>query len=84
MKRNEFVQIKQLNIKELTQKVDLLKREIADLTLDKNMKKLKDLKMISKKRKDLAQILTLVRQKEILAKLESSEEVKVNTVKEKI
>ncbi|MBI2334841.1 hypothetical protein HYU96_03480 [Candidatus Daviesbacteria bacterium] len=48
----------------------VLKQEIANLVLDKNMKKLKDLKMIFKKRKELARALTYVRQKELLAELE--------------
>lgn len=71
MKKNELVIIKGLTLKELKVKVKTLKKEIADLTLDKNMKKPKDLKSISKKRKELAQVLTIVRQKELLVELES-------------
>ncbi len=71
MKKNDFVQIKTLDISELMLKAKSLKIEIADLIMDKNMKKMKDLKMISKKRKDMAQILTVLRQKEILNMLES-------------
>lgn len=57
-------------MKELKVKLNSLKKEIADLTLDKNMKKLKDLKLVGKKKKELAQILTIVRQKEMLKVLE--------------
>lgn len=71
MKRKEFIQIKGLDLKELRLKTKSLKEEIANLTLDKNMKKLKDLKMISKKKKELAQILTVIGQKELLGQLES-------------
>lgn len=71
MKRNEFVQIKGSDLKELKSKAKTLKQEIADLVLDKNMKKLKDLKMISKKRKDLARILTVIGQKALLIELEN-------------
>lgn len=70
MKKNEFGQIKALDLKELKDKVKGLKKEIAELTIDKNMKKLKDLKSISKKKKEAAQVLTVIRQKELLAKLE--------------
>ena len=70
MKKQEFTQIKGLDIKELSGKTKELKKEIANLTMDKNMKKLKDLKSIYKKRKELAQILTVIRQKELLAQLE--------------
>ena len=70
MKKNDFKEIKGLDIKELTEKVKVIKKEIADLILDKNMKKLKDLKSISKKRKNLAQILTVMKQKELLLDLE--------------
>ncbi len=71
MKKNEFIQIKGLDIKELTIKVKTLRNDMANLIMDKNMKKLKDLKTISKKKKELAQILTVIRQKELLQKLES-------------
>lgn len=71
MKKNELTQIKESDIKELGSKSKAIRIEIADLTLDKNMKKLKDLKTISKKRIDLAQILTIIRQKELLGELES-------------
>lgn len=71
MKKKEFIQIKGLETKELQVKAQALRSEIADLTLDKNMKKLKDLKMVSKKRKELARILTVAREKELLIQLES-------------
>ncbi len=74
MKKQEFAQIKRLDLKELKSKAKMLQDEIANLILDKNMKKLKDLKMVSKKRKERAQLLTLVKQKELLQELESSAE----------
>lgn len=71
MKKNEFAQIKGLDLLQLRSKASAVKREIADLVLDKNMNKLKDLKMICKIRKDLAQVLTVIRQKQLLGELES-------------
>lgn len=71
MKKKEFIQIKGLDLKELNVKVTALRGEIANLTMDKNMKKLKDIKMISKKKKEVAQILTLIKQKTALLELES-------------
>lgn len=71
MKKQEYMQMKALDPKELSVKAKGLREEIANLTLDKNMKKLKDLKMVSKKKKELAQILTLMKQKELLGQLES-------------
>ncbi|MBI2600242.1 50S ribosomal protein L29 [Candidatus Daviesbacteria bacterium] len=70
MKKNDLIQIKGSDTKELRLKLRTLKGEVADLVLDKNMKKLKDLKKIGKKKKDLAQILTVLRQKELLQELE--------------
>lgn len=72
MKKNELTTVKNLDISQLKEKAKALKKEIADLTLDKNMKKLKDLKLISKKRKEIAQLLTLIKQKEIIGKLEET------------
>lgn len=74
MKKSEFMQIKTLGIKELADKAKVLKKEIAELGFDKNMKKLKDLKSISKKRKERAQILTVIKQKALLQDLESKTE----------
>ena len=70
MKKNELAQIKGLDLKELRLKAKSLKDEINNLVMDINMKKLKDIKMISKKRKDIARILTVIKQKQLLAKLE--------------
>lgn len=73
MKKNELVQIKGLNIKELKDKVKSQREAVANLTLDKNRSKLKDTKAVFKKRKDLAQVLTVLRQKEMLEQLESKQ-----------
>ncbi len=80
MKKNEFIQIKGLDLKELKTKVSSLRDEIANLVLDKNMKKLKDKKTILKKKKDLAQVLTVIRQKELLLELENKKEPKLTVV----
>ena len=73
MKKNEFVIIKGLDLKELKIKANALKKEIADLVMDKNMKKSKDLKLVSKRRKDLASVLTVLRQKQLLVELEAKQ-----------
>ncbi len=71
MKKNDFASLKGSDNKELILKVKALRQELADLVLDKNMKKMKDQRVIFKKRKDLAQVLTVLRQKQILQGLES-------------
>ena len=73
MKRTEFTQIKGLSVLELASKAKSIRKEIADLIIDNNMKKLKDTKLVFKKRKDLAQVLTVIRQKQLLEQLESKE-----------
>jgi ribosomal protein L29 len=70
MKRNDFNEIKRLDTKALLEKARVLRGELSDLILDKNMSKLADLKAISKKRKDIAQILTVVKQKQLLEQFE--------------
>lgn len=74
MKKNDFAEIKVLDMKALEKKAEDLREELAKLMLDKNMNNLKDLKAISKKKKDLAQIATVMRQKELLEMLQSTEE----------
>lgn len=77
MKKNELNQLKNLNLKELMEKAGQVKKELADLLIDKNMRKLKDIKSFNKKRKESAQILTVIEQKMSLAKLESKAEEKL-------
>lgn len=72
MKRNDLVEIKSLDTKALQLRVSDLKKEIDDLIIDKNMNKLNDLKAISKKRRDVAQISTIINQKLALEKLEKN------------
>jgi ribosomal protein L29 len=69
MKKKDFVLIKNLNVSELLEKAGSLKKDIADLHMDKNMKKLKDLKSVGKKRRERAAVLTILRQKQLLEQL---------------
>lgn len=71
MKKNDLTQVKSLDLKELILKSKTIRDEIAGLVIDLNMKKLKDLKSVSKKRIDLAQVLTVIRQKQLLMEVES-------------
>ncbi len=71
MKRNDFVIIKGLGIAELILKASGIKNELSNLIFDKNMKKLKDLKVCSKKKKERAQLLTLIKQKQSLEELKA-------------
>lgn len=75
MKRTEFTQIKGLSVLELASKAKSIRKEIADLIIDNNMKKLKDTRLVFKKRKDLAQVLTVIRQKQLLEQLESKSQM---------
>lgn len=82
MKRNDLTDTKALDIKTLKGKAKNLKEEIAEMVMQRNMSSLKDTKSISKRRKDLAQILTILTQKEYLAlfeKVEGEEQKEVVT-----
>lgn len=74
MRKKDFINIKTFDIPSLLKMAEDKKDQLVDLVIDKNMKKLKDLKSVSKIKKDIAQILTLVRQKELLQELESKVE----------
>ena len=65
--------VKNMDIKSVLATVKVLQGEIGDLMIDKNMSKLKDLKSVGKKRKDLARTLTVLTQKRMLEKLEKQE-----------
>lgn len=76
MKQNNLLEYKDLDVKSLSERVALTKKEMQDLLLDKNMNNLKDLKSLDKKRKEIAKMLTIRNQKNLIAKLEGKEEKK--------
>ncbi|MBI2021573.1 50S ribosomal protein L29 [Candidatus Daviesbacteria bacterium] len=81
MRSKDLTQVKTLSIVDLIAKAKGLKTEINNLIMDKNMSKVKDIKVVSKKRKDLAQVLTVLRQKQLLEELtvksqQTTEEIK--------
>lgn len=83
-------EIKVLDITALLNRAKALKLEINDLVLDKNLNTIKDLKSVSKKKKELARVLTVMNQKRMIEglesrdkSLESSEEKKKEVQKEK-
>jgi large subunit ribosomal protein L16 len=67
----DFADIKKMDVKDLSQRVTAIRKELQTLTLDKNIGKLTDRKVITKKRRDLAQILTVLSQKQMLKNLET-------------
>ncbi len=71
MKHTELNEIKKLDVKVLLERARVLQKEIAQLLIDKNLGKTGDLKSSAKKRDDLARVLTIFRQKTILAQLEA-------------
>lgn len=77
MKKNQFNEFKSYDIKALKEAVKKAKAELADLILDKNMNKLSDLRVVSKKKKDIAQMSTILRQKQLVEELET----KLNNIK---
>ena len=74
MKKNDLLEIKNMDIANLTKKAIMLTKEVADLSLEKNMHKLKNFKSVAYTRKNLAQVLTVLRQKEIIDSLETENE----------
>lgn len=71
MKRTDLKEIKGLEIKDLREKIEKAKADLAGLVLEKaqSAKGSKDVKQVFKKRKDIAQMLTILRQKKLLRSL---------------
>lgn len=72
MKKNDLVEIKKIDIKTLKERAKKIKEELSGLVIDKNMNKLTNLKAIKNKRKDMAQILTVLNQKQLVEALEKN------------
>ena len=72
MKKNNLTEKKKMDVGSLKSEAEKVREEIAGLTMDKNTAKLTNLKAVKNKRRDLAQILTVVKQKQLLQELENS------------
>lgn len=70
MKKTDLAEVKKMEMAQIRSKLKRITLEAQKLKLDKAVNKLTDLKSISKRRKDIAQMFTILRQKELLAKLE--------------
>lgn len=71
MKKIELNEVKNLDVKAIVGKVTDLRKELAKLQLEKDKK---DVKMASRKRKDLARFLTILQQKKLLEQLQNQKE----------
>lgn len=78
MKKKEFTSLKDKSIKDLMKMVNTKKVEVAKKMAEAASGKEKNLKASSGVRHEIAQILTLIKEKEILELIQS-----VETVKEK-
>lgn len=70
MKKNDLAEVKKLDIKTINERAKKIKEELFGLVIDKNMNKMTNLKVIKSKRKDRAQLLTVLKQKQLVAVLE--------------
>lgn len=76
MKKNDLAEIKKIDILSLQERIKKGKEEIAKLTLEKNTGKLANVKVIKNKKRNLAQMLTIARQKQLLKELEEKTNAK--------
>jgi len=84
VKRTEFKELKNLSVDDLAKKIIEVKKELADLVMDRhtsNGKGSGNLRVVFMKRKDVARMLTIVRQKQLLGEVE--EKVKIQNSKVK-
>lgn len=65
MKTQEFKNLRQKNEKELIDMVKNLKKEMTKLRLELSMKKIKNVSIVRGKRKDIARILTILKERKL-------------------
>lgn len=70
MKKNSLIEIKKMDINSLKGKAKTVYNELEDLLLNKSINKITNSKLVRSKKKDLAQVLTILRQKELIKQLE--------------
>lgn len=65
MKKREIKELRSKNLKELTQSLKNLKSELAKIIIERNARRLKNTALVRGKKKDVARILTVIREKEL-------------------
>jgi len=72
MKKTDLKEIRNLEPKQIRERVIKAKKDLQTLVLEKTQpgKGSKDVKAIFKKRKDIAKMMTILRQKELIGQLE--------------
>jgi len=76
MKKDELTKLRTRSISQLTKTVDDNKKKYGKIIAESKAAKKKDLKNVKKLRKDMAQILTIIKEKEIIQGLEKKVEEK--------
>lgn len=71
MKKSEFVKTRDQSLSQLKATLEKLKEEAVELKLNSHFAKLKDVHLPRKKRKEIAQIKTIIREKELLGGAET-------------
>lgn len=84
MKRKEFNDIKGKPIKDLTKMLGEKKLEARKVKMNLLAGKEKNLKVYRNIRREVAQIMTVIREKEIIESLEPKENLEVKTQKAKV
>jgi ribosomal protein L29 len=67
--KKEVKELKQKNIKELRKEIENIRQEIAKLKLEQKINPPKDTNLLKKKRKKLAVLLTVLKEKEDIENL---------------
>lgn len=71
-KKSDLTEYKNMEEKALIAKIKALKADVATMVLDRNMNKLKDVKAIGKHKKQIAQVSTILRQKQLLKEYQNA------------
>lgn len=74
MKKNDLVDYKKQDIKALVSSIAKTKTEILDLIMDQKTGKLTNLRLMKNKKRDVAQMKTILKQKELLKVIEQTME----------
>jgi len=74
MKRKDVEKLHQLSVQELREKLVQTRKELIDLRMSGGREKTKDVKIIGKKRDDLARIMTILKEKEFLEEAKEEDE----------
>ncbi len=73
MKKKDFEKLRKLGLKELKEELIKTRKDLVDLKMAGNREKTKDVRLIGKKRDEIARMMTILKEKQLMEEVKDEE-----------